>query len=60
MENNINIYLKLIAAVMANTSEANIDAVEAFEAANPDVVDATFQAAGPLSYEVVSGTVSAL
>lgn len=58
MSNNVNTYLKLVASYMANSSEENADAVEAFEAANPSVIDEAYVAAGPLSYEIVSGTVS--
>ncbi len=33
----------LIAAYLANSTDANIDAVEDFEAANPGVADASYQ-----------------
>ncbi len=56
---NIKIYLALIAAYMANSTEANVDAVEAFEAAHPGIGDAAYQSAGPMSYEIVAGVVSA-
>lgn len=58
--NNVEIYLALIAKAFNVASVENIEAVEAFEAANPEVVDDAYQAAGPMSYEVVSGVVTAL
>ncbi len=39
----INKFRDLIAAYLASPTEANVDAVEAFEAANPNVADAFYQ-----------------
>jgi len=57
--NEVNEYLDLIAAYLANSTDANVDAIEAFEAAHPGIADAAYKAAGPMSYEIVSGVVSA-
>lgn len=53
----INEYLALVAAYLKNSTEANVDAVEAFEAANPGIGDATYQAGGPYEYDTVAGIV---
>ena len=60
MNDNVTIYLDLVAAYFAVSSKANADAIEAFEEANPEVIDAAYVAAGPLAYEIVSGTVSSI
>ena len=57
MNTNVTTYLKLVAAYIATPSEANVDAVEAFETANPSVIDEAYVAAGPLSYDLLTGSV---
>lgn len=42
-DNIINGFRDLIAAYLANSTDANVDAVEAYEAAHPDVADAYYQ-----------------
>jgi|TARA_R100000501_G_C2605830_1_gene101638 hypothetical protein len=54
---NVNIYLELVAAYFAVSSEENANAVDSFVMAHPEVVDDAYVAAGPLAYEIVSGTV---
>jgi len=51
-------YLALTATALAAPTDANIDAIDAFEAAHPEVIDAAYHAAGPLVYEPVTGTVA--
>jgi hypothetical protein len=58
MNDNVNAYINLIEAYFVAPSELTEDAIEAFEAANPELVDAIFDAAGALAYEIVSGTVT--
>ena len=53
-----NAYLKLVEAAFHDATESNIAAIETFEAAHPAVIDDSYRAAGKLSYELVSGTVS--
>ena len=50
-------YLDLVAAYLADSTDANVDAVEAFEEANPGVADAAYQAGGPYEYDPVAGIV---
>mgnify|MGYP003627088875 CR=1 FL=1 len=57
---NVTIYLELITAYFAVSSEVNADAIEAFEMAHPEVIDAAYAAAGPMAYEIVSGTVTTI
>jgi len=53
----INEYLALVAAYLKNSTEANVDAVEAFEEAHPGIGDAAYQAGGPYEYDLVNGIV---
>jgi len=55
---NITTYLALIAAAFAASTENNIDAIDEFEDAHPGIADAAYQAAGPMSYEIISGVVT--
>ena len=41
---NVGTYLQLVEAALYNVTAADIDAVEAFEAAHPEVVDGAYQA----------------
>ena len=54
---NIDTYLALIAAAFANATDANVDAVESYEAAYPEVIDAAYVAGGPYAYDPVAGVV---
>jgi hypothetical protein len=53
----IEAYLALVAAYLANSTDANVDAVEAFENENPGVADAAYKAGGPYTYDPVAGVV---
>ena len=50
-------YLALVAKAFANMTDANVDAVEAFEAAHPGIEDASYQAGGPYTYDPLAGVV---
>ena len=54
---NIITYLALVAAVFAASTQANIDAIEDFEAAHPGIEDDVYQAAGPGSWNIITGRV---
>ena len=53
-------YLRRVEAVMNAMTEANIEAVESFEADHPEVVDMAYASAGPLEYDIATGTVHAV
>lgn len=57
MSNTVTEYMDLVAAALASPTDAHIDAVEAFEAAHPEVIDAAYQQAGPMTYDPVAGVV---
>jgi hypothetical protein len=58
--NNVTIYLELVAAYFAVASESNAAAIDAFEDSQPEVIDAAYASAGPMSYEIVSGVVTSI
>jgi hypothetical protein len=45
---NVDTYLELVRAALSHGTDANIDAVDAFEAEYPEVVDAAYAATGRL------------
>jgi len=58
--NNVEIYIDLVKAVLANGSDENIDAIDAFEAANPGIEDEVYKAGGPelqRMYDLLNGVV---
>lgn len=57
--NLVSTYLELVRIALASATDANVDAVEAFEAAHPEVIDLAYQADGPYEYDPVTGTVYA-
>ena len=54
---NVKEYLSLVATAIKDSTEANINAVDAFESAHPEVVDASYQSLGKVEYDVVNLTV---
>ena len=55
--NNVEIYIDLVKAVLANGSDENIDAIDDFEAANPGIEDEVYKAGGPYEYDFLNGVV---
>tara|TARA_R100001244_G_scaffold131218_1_gene104224 strand:+ start:224 stop:436 length:213 start_codon:yes stop_codon:yes gene_type:complete len=57
---NVDTYLGLIEEAVVDTTDASIDALDAFEHANPNIADEAYQAGGPevkgLAARVVNGT----
>jgi hypothetical protein len=54
---NIDYYLTLVAKALKTNTVADIDALDAYVADYPDVVDAAYKAAGPMTYDPVAGIV---
>ena len=50
-------YLALTSVALIYPTEANIDAVNAFKAAHPNIVDVVYHDAGAHEYDVLTATV---
>jgi hypothetical protein len=57
MDNLVNDYLALVEKALKTSAAEDVAAVEFFEEMHPEVVDASYKAGGPYTYDPVSGTV---
>ena len=57
---NVEIYIDLVKTVLEYGFDENIDALDAFEAANPGIEDEVYKAGGPYGYDFLNGVLEEL